>query len=217
MNNARNLARCAAAGVGALVLVGGGIAVASTVPSEPPGDTTAASAAPTDTATMESMSMDTAAAGSEPISAVADRATARPSLPPSKHRPRRPPRGPPPQRRWPPRPGRRWPLPPRRPPRRPARAETTGGSMAPTESMAAASGPFVQVAESDEYGPIRSTASVVRCTRHAERRRRVVDCKALRGRLAAVCPSPTSGPAARRRGSTPASSRRGASGSSMLK
>ena len=137
MDHTRNIGRCIVVGVGALVLSGAGIASATTPPTEPPGDTAMATdtAAATDTA----MATDTAAAAGagpsdcpaiteEPMTTEGAAATAPADTSGATATTESM--------------------------TSEAPAATTGESMAPTESVAAVSGPFVQVAESDEYGPI---------------------------------------------------------------
>jgi predicted lipoprotein with Yx(FWY)xxD motif len=130
MDHTRHIGRCIVVGVGALVLSGAGIASATTPPTEPPGDTAMA----TDTAAATDTAMAATGAGPSDCPAITEEA-----------------------------PSGSEPMTTEGAAAAPATTEsmtseapaaTTGESMAPAESVAAVSGPFVQVAESDEYGPI---------------------------------------------------------------
>lgn len=138
MKHTRNLGRWIAAGVGALVLSGAGVAGATTPPTEPPAGTAADTAAgPADTSTGATTEAMTGAGPSDcPPIAEATESTAPAGSEVAMET-------------------------------APADATaTTGGetmattatsaaeTMATTGSVAPVSGPFVQVAESDEYGQI---------------------------------------------------------------
>src|SRR5262245_44492618 len=138
MTHTRHLGRFVAAGVGALVLSGAGIASATTPPTEPPGDTAMgatsepmAGAGPSNcpaiteeaeaTATSEATMATEAPAGTESMATEAPAGTESMAT------------------------------------EAPAGTEamsTEAAGSEPTGSVAAVSGPFVQVVETDEYGPI---------------------------------------------------------------
>lgn len=155
MNNRTHLGRGLVAAAGALALSGAGLAVASTPPTDPPDDTTAASEPATDMtastmdmatdASMAGGSMPMAGAGPSDCPAIPSESTGtEPAAPdaseaveataPAASAPADTGAG--------------------SAPAGSAPAGTTEGSAAPTDSEAPGSGPFVQIAESAEYGPI---------------------------------------------------------------
>jgi predicted lipoprotein with Yx(FWY)xxD motif len=130
MTHTRHVGRCIAVGVGALVLWGGGSAMATTPPTEPPTDTAMETVDTSMGATSEPVTgagpsacppiTDEAAADATATSAAATDTAAADMTATTE-----------------------------------AADATAGEATAPTETAAAAmAGPFVQVAETDEYGPI---------------------------------------------------------------
>ena len=136
MDHTRYLGRLVVVGVGALVFSGAGIAAATTPPTEPPADTAMGAtsepmtgAGPSDCpAIVEAPEGTEAPAGSEAPAGTATMDTSEASAATE-------PAG-------------------TEAPAGSAAPAATGDTMAPSESAAAVSGPFVQVAESDEYGPV---------------------------------------------------------------
>lgn len=143
MKHTRYLGRWIAAGVGALVLSGAGVAGATTPPTEPPADTSMGTTAATGDTSMGATSEATTGAGPSDCPAIA---AATESTAPAGSE-----------------------VAMETSPAETAAADataTTGGetmattatsageTMATTGTMAPVSGPFVQVAESDEYGQI---------------------------------------------------------------
>ena len=130
MDHTRYIGRCIVVGVGALVLSGAGIAGATTPPSEPPADTAMG-------ATSEPMA---GGAGPSDCPAITEAPT---TEAPTGSEPMTTEGA-----------AATAPADTSATAATEMPAATTGDSGAPTESVAAVSGPFVQVAESDEYGPI---------------------------------------------------------------
>jgi predicted lipoprotein with Yx(FWY)xxD motif len=143
MDHSRYLGRCIVVGVGALVLSGAGIAAATTPPTEPSDDTTMATAdTAIGTADTAMATGDTAMTGAGPSNcpaiaeapegteAPAGTAMTEASAPAASDAPMatEAPTG--------------------------SEAPTATGDAMATETIPASTGPFVQVAESDEYGPV---------------------------------------------------------------
>ena len=131
MTHTRHFGRFVAVGVGALVLSGAGIASATTPPTEPPGDTAMAAAA----ATSEPM----AGAGPSNCPAITEEAEATATSEAA---------------RQPAPAGTEAATATEAPAGTEAMATEAPAGSEPTASVAAVSGPFVQVVETDEYGPI---------------------------------------------------------------
>lgn len=143
MDHAKYLGRCVVVGVGALVLSGAGIAGATTPPSEPPDDTVVGTPDTGMGATSEPMAGGgpsdcpaiTAAEGGAPATSDASMGTDHSEMTETTGVGEES-------------------TATDAPTASEAPAATTGDTMGTADSMPAASGPFVQIAESDEYGPI---------------------------------------------------------------